>query len=112
GCGGPHAWAPESPRAEMPGARPGAEEQARAVINTEYSPAVMDANLAGLEFSTAYRVVSSGAVGGPGGIALDSAWNTDGTIRPARPGAPSEAAIAAATGGAAGGGTQGTAGGG
>lgn len=112
GYGGSYGPVTESTMAEMAAARHEAEEQARAVINTEYSPAVMDANLAGLEFPTAYRVVSSGAVGGPGGIALDSAWNTDGTIRPARPGAPSEAAIAAATGGAAGGGTPGTAGGG
>ena len=112
GYGGSYGPVTESTMAEMAAARHEAEEQARAVINTEYSPAVMDANLAGLEFPTAYRVVSSGAVGGPGGIALDSAWNTDGTIRPARPGAPSEAAIAAATGGAAGGGSPGTAGGG
>src|SRR5699024_6829212 len=112
GYGGSYGPVTESTMAEMAAARHEAEEQARAVINTEYSPAVMDANLAGLEFPTAYREVSSGAEGGPGGSALDSAWNTDGTIRPARPGAPSEAAIAAAPGGAAGGGPPGTAGGG
>ncbi|WP_206833584.1 hypothetical protein, partial [Listeria monocytogenes] len=39
-------------------ARLAAEEQARAVVNTEYSPAVMKANLDDLEFPTAFRVVS------------------------------------------------------
>ena len=41
----------------------GAEEQARAIVNTEYSPAVMDANLDDLDFTAAYRVVSTTAEG-------------------------------------------------
>ena len=62
-----------------------ATEQARAVVNTEYSPAVMDANLADLDFPTAYRVVSTTALGGPNGVDLARVWNLDGVVRPAAP---------------------------
>lgn len=96
--------------AEMAAAREAAEEQARAVMNTEYSPAVMDANLDDLDFPTAYRVVSTSALGGPSGVDLANIWNVEGVIRPATPAPPSESAIAAATGGAAGGGASGPAG--
>lgn len=96
--------------AEMAAAREAAEEQARAVMNTEYSPAVMDANLDDLDFPTAYRVVSTSALGGPKGVDLANIWNVEGVIRPATPVAPSESAIAAATGGAAGGGVPGASG--
>lgn len=96
--------------AEMAAAREAAEEQARAVMNTEYSPAVMDANLDDLDFPTAYRVVSTSALGGSNGVDLANIWNVEGVIRPATPVAPSESAIAAATGGAAGGGASGPAG--
>lgn len=78
--------------------RAAAEEQARAIMNTVYSPAVMDANLDGLDFPTAYRVVASSALGGPNGMDLAKIWNEDGVIRPASPGVPSASAIADASG--------------
>ena len=77
-----------------------AEQQARAIVNTEYSPAVMDANLDDLDFTSAYRVVSTSALGGPDGVDMARIWNTDGVPRPAQPATPSPAAIAAMTGGA------------
>src|SRR5690606_26273596 len=76
-----------------------AEQQARAIVNTEYSPAVMDANLDDLDFTAAYRVVSTSALGGPNGIDMARIWNTEGIPRPAQPAAPNPAAIAAITGG-------------
>ncbi|MDJ0424060.1 MULTISPECIES: hypothetical protein [Dietzia] len=76
-----------------------AEEQARAIVNTEYSPAVMDANLDDLDFTAAYRVVSTSALGGPNGVDMARIWNTEGIPRPAQPAAPNPAAIAAITGG-------------
>ncbi|OAH43547.1 hypothetical protein AYJ66_04705 [Dietzia cinnamea] len=79
-----------------------AEEQARAIVNTEYSPAVMDANLDDLDFTAAYRVVSTTALGGPDGIAMARIWNTEGIARPAQPAAPNPATLAALTGGAGG----------
>lgn len=82
-----------------------ATEQARAVVNTEYSPAVMDANLADLDFPTAYRVVSTTALGGPNGVDLARAWNLDGVVRPAVAAPPGEAALSAAAGGGTGDGT-------
>ncbi|WP_314035900.1 hypothetical protein [Dietzia sp. CH92] len=82
--------------------RQAAEEQARAIVNTEYSPAVMDANLDDLDFTSAYRVVATSALGGPGGIYLARIWNTDGVVRPARPATPDPAALAAAAGAGAG----------
>ncbi|TCW25001.1 WXG100 family type VII secretion target [Dietzia cinnamea] len=88
-----------------------AEEQARAIVNTEYSPAVMDANLDDLDFTAAYRVVSTSALGGPDGIDMARVWNTEGISRPAPPAAPNPATLAALTtstgeaGGAGGGGT-------
>ena len=84
-----------------PGADSGAADQARSVVNTVYSPAVMRANLANVDFPTAYRVVSSSAVGGAQGIDPVRAWNTDGTITPA------SASDGSSTGGA-GGDTAGT----
>lgn len=87
-----------------------ATEQARAVVNTEYSPAVMDANLADLDFPTAYRVVSGAGIGGAGGVDPVSAWNTDGVIPTATPAAASPSAIAAATGATAGAGAASPAG--
>lgn len=83
-----------------------ATEQARAVVNTEYSPAVMDANLADLDFPTAYRVVSTTALGGPNGVDLARAWNLDGVVRPAVAAPPGEAALSAAAGGGTGDGTD------
>ncbi|MFI8696538.1 MULTISPECIES: hypothetical protein [Dietzia] len=83
-----------------------AEEQARAIVNTEYSPAVMDANLDDLDFTAAYRVVSTSALGGPNGIDMARVWNTEGIPRPAQPTAPNAAAIAAITGGASGAGDE------
>ncbi|MDV8001523.1 WXG100 family type VII secretion target [Rhodococcus sp. IEGM 1408] len=85
--------------AAMATAQAAAEEQARAIVNTVYSPAVMDANLADLDIPTPYRVVSTSALGGASGLDLVSAWNVDGVVRPAVAGTPSEAAIAAAGGG-------------
>ncbi|MFL0577899.1 hypothetical protein [Dietzia sp. 179-F 9C3 NHS] len=87
-------------------ARQAATEQARAIINTAYSPAVMDANLTDVDFPRAYRVASGTAIG-PDGIDLTRAWNGDGVIRPARPADPSAAAIAAAGGVGAGAGIAG-----
>ncbi|MBS7549184.1 hypothetical protein KHA85_14110, partial [Dietzia sp. Marseille-Q0999] len=87
-----------------------AEEQARAIVNTEYSPAVMDANLDDLDFTAAYRVVSTTALGGPDGIDMARVWNTDGIPRPAQPAAPNPATLAALTGGAGEGGGAATGG--
>ncbi|MCT2109558.1 hypothetical protein M3E10_07125 [Dietzia cinnamea] len=90
-----------------------AEEQARAIVNTEYSPAVMDANLDDLDFTAAYRVVSTTALGGPEGIDMARVWNTEGIARPARPAAPHPAPLAALpTGAGEAGGPAGGAGGG
>ncbi|AWH92974.1 hypothetical protein A6035_13225 [Dietzia lutea] len=75
-----------------------AEEQARAIVNTEYSPAVMDANLDDLDFTAAYRVVSTSALGGPDGIDMARVWNTEGIARPAQPAAPNPGTLAALTG--------------
>ncbi|PTM90412.1 hypothetical protein C8N39_101165 [Dietzia psychralcaliphila] len=91
---------PESATA-MAAAQAAAEEQARAIVNTVYSPAVMDANLADLDIPSPYRVVSTSALGGASGLDLVSAWNVDGVVRPAGPAAPGEAALAAAGGEAA-----------
>lgn len=112
GFGGSFGPASPTDAAEMAAAREAAEEQARATMNTVYSPAVMDANLDDLDFPTAYRVVSTSALGGPNGVDLANIWNDDAVIRPATPGTPSESAIAAATGGASGGGATGGASGG
>lgn len=87
--------------------REAAEEQARAIMNTVYSPAVMDANLDGLDFPTAYRVVASSALGGPDGIDMARVWNDEGVIRPAVAGTPSPTAIASAGGAAPDGGGAG-----
>ena len=84
-----------------------AEQQARAIVNTEYSPAVMDANLDDLDFTAAYRVVSTSALGGPHGIDMARIWNTEGIARPARPAELNPAAIAALTGGEVGAATDG-----
>lgn len=91
---------PES-AAAMAAAQDAAEEQARAIVNTVYSPAVMDANLADLDIPSPYRVVSTSALGGASGLDLVSAWNVDGVVRPAGPAAPGESALAAAGGGGA-----------
>ncbi|WP_194306032.1 WXG100 family type VII secretion target [Dietzia sp. B19] len=85
--------------AAMAAAQDAAEEQARAIVNTVYSPAVMDANLADLDIPSPYRVVSTSALGGASGLDLVSAWNVDGVVRPAGPAAPGQAALAAAGGG-------------
>ncbi len=79
-----------------------AEQQARAIVNTEYSPAVMDANLDDLDFTAAYRVVSTSALGGPGDVDMARIWNTEGIPRPAEAAAPNQSAIAAPAGGATG----------
>ncbi|MCT2060111.1 WXG100 family type VII secretion target, partial [Dietzia cinnamea] len=91
-----------SVKAEVEAARQAAEEQARAIVNTEYSPAVMDANLDDLDFTAAYRVVSTTALGGPDGIDMARVWNTEGIPRPAQPAVPDPATLAALTGGAGG----------
>ena len=83
-------------------ARLAAEEQARAVVNTEYSPAVMKANLDDLLFPTAFRVVSGTALGGPNGVDPVTAWNIGGVPQTAGAAAPGPAALAAASGGGAG----------
>ncbi|EFV93019.1 hypothetical protein ES5_02986, partial [Dietzia cinnamea P4] len=62
----------------------------------------MDANLDDLDFTAAYRVVSTTALGGPDGIDLARIWNTDGIARPAQPDAPNPATLAALTSGAGG----------
>lgn len=85
--------------AAMAAAQAAAEEQARAIVNTVYSPAVMDANLADLDIPSPYRVVSTSALGGTNGIDLLSAWNVDAVVRPASPAVPGQAALAAAGGG-------------
>ncbi|GAA1698731.1 hypothetical protein GCM10009831_03610 [Dietzia cercidiphylli] len=85
--------------AAMAAAQEAAEEQARAIVNTVYSPAVMDANLADLDIPSPYRVISTSALGGASGLDLVSAWNVDGVVRPAGPAAPGHAALAAAGGG-------------
>ncbi|WP_176475019.1 WXG100 family type VII secretion target [Dietzia natronolimnaea] len=84
--------------AAMAAAQEAAEEQARAIVNTVYSPAVMDANLADLDIPSPYRVVSTSALGGANGVDLLSAWNVDAVVRPASPAVPSQAALAAAGG--------------
>ncbi|MVZ90032.1 hypothetical protein GQF49_06000 [Microbacter sp. ANSKLAB05] len=94
-----HGPAGLSAAAESRARMAAAEEQARAIVNTEYSPAVMDANLDDLDFTAAYRVVSTSALGGPSGIDMARVWNTEGIPRPAQPAAPNPAAIAAITGG-------------
>ncbi|SMO66230.1 hypothetical protein SAMN06265174_103206 [Dietzia kunjamensis subsp. schimae] len=94
-----HGPAGLSAAAESRARMAAAEEQARAIVNTEYSPAVMDANLDDLDFTAAYRVVSTSALGGPNGIDMARIWNTEGIPRPAQPAAPNPAAIAAITGG-------------
>ncbi|MDX2358889.1 WXG100 family type VII secretion target [Dietzia sp. PP-33] len=88
---------PES-AAAMEAAQDAAEEQARSIVNTVYSPAVMDSNLADLDIPNPYRVVSTSALAGASGLDLMSAWNVDGVVRPAGPAAPGEAALAAAGG--------------
>lgn len=85
--------------AAMAAAQEAAEEQARAIVNTVYSPAVMDANLADLDIPSPYRVISTSALGGASGLDLVSAWNVDGVVRPAGPAAPGQAALSAAGGG-------------
>ncbi|MBB1031652.1 WXG100 family type VII secretion target, partial [Dietzia sp. SLG310A2-38A2] len=87
--------------AAMAAAQDAAEEQARAIVNTVYSPAVMDANLTDLDIPSPYRVISTSALGGASGLDLVSAWNVDGVVRPAGPAAPGEAALSAAGGGGA-----------
>jgi uncharacterized protein YukE len=94
-----HGPAGLSTAAESRARMAAAEEQARAIVNTEYSPAVMDANLDDLDFTAAYRVVSTSALGGPNGVDMARIWNTEGIPRPAQPAAPNPAAIAAITGG-------------
>ncbi|MFI8591342.1 hypothetical protein [Dietzia maris] len=94
-----HGPAGLSAAAESRARMAAAEEQARAIVNTEYSPAVMDANLDDLDFTAAYRVVSTSALGGPNGVDMARIWNTEGIPRPAQPAAPNPAAIAAITGG-------------
>jgi len=101
-----HGPAGLSAAAESRARMAAAEEQARAIVNTEYSPAVMDANLDDLDFTAAYRVVSTSALGGPSGIDMARVWNTEGIPRPAQPAAPNAAAIAALTGGASGAGDE------
>src|SRR5699024_2951655 len=64
-------------------ARAAAEEQARAVVNTEYSPAVMRANLDDLQFPTAFRVVSGTALRDATSIDPVAAWNIGGVAQPA-----------------------------
>ena len=105
-AGQEHGPAGLSAAAESRARMAAAEEQARAIVNTEYSPAVMDANLDDLDFTAAYRVVSTSALGGPSGIDMARVWNTEGIPRPAQPAAPSAAAIAALTGGASGAGNE------
>lgn len=80
-------------------AKAAAEEQARAIVNTEYSPAVMSANLDDLHFPTAFRVVSGTTPDGP------RTWNVAGTAETAPPAPPTPATLAAVTGGAGTGGT-------
>ncbi len=106
GAGAALGPASRTSEASMAAARAAAEDQARAIVNTVYSPAVMDANLADLDIPAPYRVVSTSALGGARGIDLASAWNIDGVIRPAGATAPSADALAAAGAG----GTAGTAG--
>ncbi|TCJ76552.1 UNVERIFIED_ORG: hypothetical protein EDC92_11493 [Dietzia maris] len=101
-----HGPAGLSAAAESRARMAAAEEQARAIVNTEYSPAVMDANLDDLDFTAAYRVVSTSALGGPSGIDMARVWNTEGIPRPAQPAAPNAAAIAAITGGPSGAGSE------
>ena len=89
-----------------------AEEQARAIVNTEYSPAVMAANLDDLDFTAAYRVVSGAGLDGASGVDLARVWNTDALPRPASPAPPNPATLAALTGGTDAAGAAGAAGGG
>lgn len=87
-------------------ARAAAEEQARATVNTEYSPAVMKANIDDLRFPTAFQVVSGTALGGPNGIDPMAAWNISGVPQTAGAATPGPAALSAAGLGA--GGTEGS----
>ena len=98
-----HGGMLRSDPSEYDAARRAAEEQARHVINTEYSPSVMDSNLDDLDFPTAYPVVSAIGVDESGGVDLARVWNTDGVLRPANPGEPGRAAVSAAFGDGAGG---------
>ena len=75
-----------------------AEEQARAIVNTTYSPAVMDANLDDLDFTAAHRVVSGAGLGGPAGIDMVRVWNTDGIPTTSPAATPNSAALAAYSG--------------
>ena len=77
GAGAALGPASRTSEASMAAARAAAEDQARAIVNTVYSPAVMDANLADLDIPPPYRVVSTSALGGARGIDLASAWNID-----------------------------------
>ena len=77
-------------------ARAAAEEQARAVVNTEYSPAVMRANLDDLQFPTAFRVVSGTALRDATSIDPVAAWNIGGVAQTAGAATPGPAALAAA----------------
>ena len=77
-------------------ARAAAEEQARAVVNTEYSPAVMRANLDDLQFPTAFQVVSGTALRDATSIDPVAAWNIGGVAQPAGAATPGPAALAAA----------------
>ena len=77
-------------------ARAAAEEQARAIVNTEYSPAVMKANLDDLQFPTAFRVVSGTALRDATSIDPVAAWNIGGVAQTAGAATPGPAALAAA----------------
>src|SRR5699024_10744727 len=66
-----------------------------AVVNTEYSPAVMRANLDDLQFPTAFQVVSGAGVHRPGGIDPAQAWNIDGLAHTAGAATPPAAALTA-----------------
>lgn len=71
------------PAIASPDARSAAVEQARSIVHSVYSPAVVDANLAGLDFPQAYRVVGGIDGAGAGGVDPVSMWNLEGVIRPA-----------------------------
>src|SRR5699024_7869539 len=97
GAGPGAAYGPPDPAATAAAAqaRAHAEEQARAVVNTEYSPAVMRANLDDLQFPTAFQVVSGAGVHRPGGIDPAQAWNIDGLAHTAGAATPPAAALTA-----------------
>ena len=98
GAGPGAAYGPPDPAATAAAAqaRAHAEEQARAVVNTEYSPAVMRANLDDLQFPTAFRVVSGTALRDATNIDPVAAWNIGGVAQPAGAATPGPAALAAA----------------